>query len=289
MALPSLDTLRCFEAAARLPSFRAAARSIGITPAALSQRVKGLEARLGTRLFERSTRSRALTDAGRALLPRARAAIEAAIACTHLEPAPVEIALGATPELGLSWLLPARKALQHDHPTLRLSLRFGAPDDVIARLRRGALDCAVLASGHDDGALATLRLARQEHALVGSPRLLSRTPLARDSDAARHTLLDPGDGSAPLACLPSRDALRFARVVEAGSVEGARRLALSGEGVAVLPLPLVRDDLAKGRLRRALPGARPTASPVRLFWRMADARQGLYAGIGGTLKRIPLG
>ena len=63
----SLDTLRVFEAAARLHGFTAAALELGTTQPAVSQQVKRLEAQLGTRLFDRIYRGIELTEAGQLL------------------------------------------------------------------------------------------------------------------------------------------------------------------------------------------------------------------------------
>lgn len=67
--LPSLNGLRAFEASARHLSFKVAARELGVTPGAVSQQVKVLEAALGIKLFRRLTRGLLLTDAGAAYLP----------------------------------------------------------------------------------------------------------------------------------------------------------------------------------------------------------------------------
>src|SRR5437773_2384277 len=69
--LPSTENLRAFDAAARLLSFRAAARTVALTPAAFGQRIRQLEDQLGVALFRRTTRSVALPDPGLALLPEA--------------------------------------------------------------------------------------------------------------------------------------------------------------------------------------------------------------------------
>jgi DNA-binding transcriptional LysR family regulator len=53
--LPSLDSLQCFERAARLLNFRKAARAVGLTPAAFGQRIQKLEDQLGAKLFARTT------------------------------------------------------------------------------------------------------------------------------------------------------------------------------------------------------------------------------------------
>src|SRR5664279_1029136 len=67
--LPPLNALRAFEAAARHLSFKLAAHELHVTPAAVGQQVKALEARLGVRLFERLHKQLILTAAGRAYLP----------------------------------------------------------------------------------------------------------------------------------------------------------------------------------------------------------------------------
>jgi LysR family transcriptional regulator, glycine cleavage system transcriptional activator len=67
--LPPLNALRAFEAAARHLSFKQAAHELHVTPAAVGQQVKALEARLGVRLFERLHKQLILTPAGRMFLP----------------------------------------------------------------------------------------------------------------------------------------------------------------------------------------------------------------------------
>ena len=79
MNLPAVDSLRCFCAAAKFLDFRAASRSVALTPAAFGQRIKRLEDQLGAQLFVRTTRSLRLPTAGLALLPaaqRAQASLE---------------------------------------------------------------------------------------------------------------------------------------------------------------------------------------------------------------------
>jgi LysR family transcriptional regulator, glycine cleavage system transcriptional activator len=67
--LPPLNALRAFEAAARHLSFKLAAHELHVTPAAVGQQVKALEARLGVRLFDRLHKQLILTTAGQAYLP----------------------------------------------------------------------------------------------------------------------------------------------------------------------------------------------------------------------------
>src|SRR5688572_31564825 len=123
--LPPIDALRCFAEAARLLNFRAAARAVGLTPAALGQRIKQLEDQLGTRLFHRTTRSVVLTRAGLDLVPYVKRALEAAHECVRagrgeLGPAPVELVLGTRHELGLSWIVPMLPRLRAAQPGLTI-------------------------------------------------------------------------------------------------------------------------------------------------------------------------
>src|SRR6185295_16400638 len=83
VALPSIENLRCFLAAARLLSFRKASRSCSLTPAAFGQRIKHLEDELGVPLFQRTTRSVTLTEPGIALVPLAERVLAAAEECVR--------------------------------------------------------------------------------------------------------------------------------------------------------------------------------------------------------------
>ena len=79
--LPDLESLRCFVAAAELLNFRAAARQVALSPAALSQRIRSIEEQLQTPLFQRTTRRVHLTAAGLSLYPVAKKTLESAAEC----------------------------------------------------------------------------------------------------------------------------------------------------------------------------------------------------------------
>src|SRR6185436_17174021 len=127
MALPSIENLRCFLAAARLLNFRKAARSCALTPAAFGQRIKHLEDELGVALFQRTTRSVTLTEPGIALVPLAQKVLASAEECVRSArgetgPPPMELVLGTRHELGLSWILPQYDALLAERPWLHMHI-----------------------------------------------------------------------------------------------------------------------------------------------------------------------
>jgi DNA-binding transcriptional LysR family regulator len=106
--LPPLNALRAFEAAARHLSFKRAAHELHVTPGAVAQQVKNLEAQLGVGLFERLHRQLMLTPAGQAYLPPLRNAFEQIAAATDaLKPqhARMVIQLGVHGSYDLSTLM----------------------------------------------------------------------------------------------------------------------------------------------------------------------------------------
>lgn len=295
--LPSIDSLRCFAAAARLLNFRAAARSVALSPAAFGQRIAQLEGELGAALFVRSTRSISLTEAGLAVLPVAERCLEAARECARAArgeagPPPMEITLGTRQELGMSWIVPQLERLQTTLPALELHLYFGSGPDLLLRVRTMEIDCAVTSSRTTDPKLEARRLHREDYVFVGAPALPRSSPLAREEQAGAHALLDasadlplfryfrdaPGGG----------DRLRFGRVVRLGSIEAIRRRALDGAGVAVLPRYLVAGDLAARTLRRVLPQVELLHDWFRLVFRADDARRPVYERLAELMMEAPL-
>ena len=294
---PSVENLRCFVAAARLLNFRAAARSVALTPAALGQRIKKLEDELCAPLFQRTTRSVALTEAGLRLLPVAEHCLAAANECVRAArgetgPPPMEITLGTRQELGMSWIVPQLDDLGRAFPSLDVHLYFGSGPDLLLRVRTMEIDCAVTSSRFTDPKLDAIRLHAEHYVFVGAPKLLRGMPLVCDEDARRHTLLDasrelplfrywrdaPGGG----------DRLQFQRIVRLGGIEAIRQRALAGAGVAVLPLYQIEADLAAKTLRRVFPAVTPVGDYFRLVFRADDPRRPVYEKIAAQMREVPL-
>lgn len=123
--LPPAQTLHAFDAAARHMSFTEAARELGITQAAVSQRIRLLEHRLGQPLFVRQPRGLALTDAGRALLPAVNDAFErltSGIGEVFGAPRDAPLTVRTTPSFAAHWLAPRLNAFQALHPGIPLRL-----------------------------------------------------------------------------------------------------------------------------------------------------------------------
>jgi LysR family transcriptional regulator, glycine cleavage system transcriptional activator len=105
--LPPLNALRAFEASARHLNFRVAAEELGVTQGAVAQHVRGLEADVGVKLFERLPRSLALTPTGRGYAAQLRRAFELITDATAtLRPEPQRLTISVTPTFASKWLIP---------------------------------------------------------------------------------------------------------------------------------------------------------------------------------------
>lgn len=161
--LPPLNGLRSFEAAARHLSFTRAADELGVTPGAVSQQVKSLEAALGIALFRRLPRSLVLTPAGEAYLPAIESAFDIISRATEAT-APAlkgrKLRLGIAPEImkaAAATVRNLRQATGKDAVTLKVT-------GDLAELLGGKLDVLLRAAG---GSHPGLHVDRLELAGVG--------------------------------------------------------------------------------------------------------------------------
>ena len=294
--LPSIDSLRCFEAAARTLQFRSAARAVALTPTAFGQRIQKLEEDLGVALFVRTTRSVQLTREGLKLLPLARRCLYAAEACANLgasgdEMAPMDLTLGTRHELGLSFVVPALTVVKKHLPQLELHLYFGSGADLLLRVRSFDIDCAITSSHLADPKLDAHRLHREDYVLVASADATRACPIGRPEDTHGLVLLDASP-ELPLYRY-FRDAvgspeLTFARTVSFGTIEAIRQRVLGGGGVAVLPSYLVKKDVEKKRLVRLFPKVTLLHDHFRLVFRKDDVRRSVYDELARVLAAEPL-
>jgi LysR family glycine cleavage system transcriptional activator len=293
--LPDLESLRCFEAAAVALSFRRAARAVGLSPAAFSDRIRQLEEQLGAPLFQRSTRQVSLTVAGEQLLPQARRTLLEAQRCLERPGQPAasfELMVGTRFELGLSWLTAALGVLERARPERILHLRFGDSEELIRHAREGSLDCVVSSVRLGTPGLRYELLHREDYALVAAAQLLARAPLRDPADCAGHTLID---------CLPDLPLFRYFLDTRAageswsfgatrylGTIAAVKQRVLEGAGVAVLPRYYVRAELKARQLREPLPKTALMHDHFRLIWRAGHPREDDLRALAEELRARPL-
>ena len=129
LQLPPLASLRIFDAAARLGSFRKAADELGLTPSAVSHGITALESWLGTKLFHRDGRSIGLTVAGEAFRPYVADALSMiAIGARRISPLQEarRVSMSVAPTFASRWLMPRLPGFQAKHPevTLRIDTSY---------------------------------------------------------------------------------------------------------------------------------------------------------------------
>ena len=256
--LPSLNALRAFEVAARHLSFRLAAEELNVTQGAVAQHVRGLEAELGVKLFDRLPKSLALTGEGRRYVADIRRAFELITSATQdLRPQSVHLTVSVTPTFASKWLIPLLPDFSARHPEIDLDIR--ATERLSTFLADG-VDLAIRYGNPPFGAgLTSELLFEQEIVAVCHPRLIepgSPVP-ASASQLVPFTLLHDAHHFWPEFIethLGGGDPAAF-RGVTFSQTSHAIEAAIAGQGIALATLAFVEKDIAEGRLRRLFAGS----------------------------------
>jgi DNA-binding transcriptional LysR family regulator len=272
--------MEVFVRVVELGGFSAAARSLRMTPSAVSKLVARLEARLGARLVNRSTRKLILTAEGQTFHERSLRVL------ADLDEAERAVAASAAPRgrvrvnssvpFGQHYLLPLAPRFLAEHPDIQLDITV--TDQVIDLMDERA-DVAIRVGPMRASQLMARRIAQSRMVLVASPAYLARAGTPDHPDGLpRHELVTFNfarhcdswpfliDGEGVFRPVHGR--------TEVGDGESARTLALAGQGIARLSVIHVGPDIAAGRL-----------VPVLETFNPADIEQihAVYVGHGGRL------
>jgi DNA-binding transcriptional LysR family regulator len=292
--LPSVDSLRCFVAAAKHLNFRKASREVALTPTAFSQRIKNLERQLGSSLFKRTTRSVRLTRAGLALLPHARGALTDLLQCmeaVHEEGAlPVSFTIGTRFELGISWVVPTILDLEQEEPNWDMDFFFGTGPELLKILQIGEVDCIITSAPVARAEWTSKVLHPEQYVLVGAPELVKERPLETPEDARSHTLLDI-NRSLPLSRYlmdASEVEIPFQEIRICGSAAAMHHMIRRGCGVGVIPEYMVQSDLKEGTVVRLLPKLPMLTDTFRIIYAADHALAPIFESLAGYLSAAPL-
>ncbi|MBU1375081.1 MAG: LysR family transcriptional regulator [Alphaproteobacteria bacterium] len=264
-----LDELAVFLAVLETGSLAAAARRLRRSPAAVTRTLSALEARVGARLVERTTRRLAVTDAGRRLADEARAVLagyEAAIAHEAAGPLRGAVRVSAPLVFGRRHVAPVLMAFLDAHPQVSGELVL---NDRNLDLLDAGLDVALRIGALADSALVARRAGEVRRVLVAAPSYLARrgTP-ERPGDLAEHEVIYSSTQSGPLEWRfegprgPQTVRLRPRLMINA--VEPVVEAAVEGRGVTRVFSYQVADELADGRLVALLEAYEPAPIPVQL-------------------------
>lgn len=247
--------MEVFTRVVELGGFSTAARAFQMTPSAVSKLVARLEARLGVRLINRSTRKLQLTPEGSAFYERALRILDEMAAAER------EAAVGATPTgllrvntsvpFGLHRLLPLLPDFAKRYPDIKVEVTL---TDLVVDLLEQRADVAIRVGVMRESRLLARKLGESRMVVVASPAYLAERGMPKTpDDLASHNLLDFGfakwkggwpfrlNNGETITVVPSGNAL-----VSDG--EAMHQIALAGMGLARLARFHVEADIGAGRL-----------------------------------------
>jgi DNA-binding transcriptional LysR family regulator len=293
----ALDGVEAFLSVAQHRSFRKAAAELAVTPSAMSQAVRTLEARIGAALFIRTTRSVGLTEAGERFLARAKPAFEELVAAgdvaRDLGQRPSGLLRLAVPRAVVPILLePLIASFCEAYPDVEVEI---AASEELVDLATGGFDAGIRLGQFIAADMVAIRLTPPfRKVIVGSPDYIARRGRPeRPDDLRHHACVRFRRTNGGLADWSLNQGNRAIEVAVSGpfiahdfpTMLGA---AVQGMGLAQLPEPVTAAEVAAGKLVRVLepfapmtpglflyhPGKRQMLPKLRAFIDHVKSRQG---------------
>ena len=274
--METLANLESFVRSAECGSFSAAARRLGVTPAAISRNVAMLERNLSVRLFQRSSRSLTLTEDGERFLASVTDGVEsirAAIADVTTqsgEPAGI-LKVSMPPTLGMDYVIPLLPSFMDRYPDLRLDLNFeNRQVDLIGE----GFDAAIGGGMELMSGTVARRLAPLHVIAVASPGYLRDRQLPQQPDELAMldeiSMRSALNGRVRVWKLRNHEGaeaiLEYRSRLVANDPEAICRAALMGLGVAMMAMPYAERHLEGGALQRLLPDWYADLGAVSLYF-----------------------
>jgi DNA-binding transcriptional LysR family regulator len=271
----ALDGVEAFLGVAQHRSFRRAAGELGVTPSAISQAVRALEARVGAALFIRTTRSVGLTEAGERFLARAKPAFEelvvASEAARELGQRPAGLLRLSVPRAVVPILLePLIASFCQAYPEVEVEI--AASEELIDLAAKG-FDAGVRLGQFIAADMVAVPLSRPfRFVVVGSPAYLARRDRPeRPDDLRHHACVRMRRSSGAISLWSLNDNGRAIEIAVSGpliandfpTMLGA---AVEGVGLAQVPEPVAAEAVKSGKLVRVLDKFAPMAPGVFLYY-----------------------
>ncbi|QRM54444.1 LysR family transcriptional regulator [Sinorhizobium sp. BG8] len=255
--MTNLGDLEIFSRVVDTGSMSAAGRTLGLSPAVVSKRIKRLEERLGTRLLQRTTRQISLTEAGQGFYERILgilAGIEEAEAFVSGRSGTARgtLRVSAPTSFGRMHIAPHLKAFLSAHPDLTINLVLS---DEFSDIVGGGFDLAVRIGELSDSSLVARRLAPVRRVLCAAPDYLKQhgTPETME-DLSRHVCLPPHNQDIWRLDGPSGIVTwRPDGPLVTNSSEVIREAVIAGMGIALRSTWDIGQELKEGKLVQVLP------------------------------------
>lgn len=271
----ALDGVETFLSVAQHRNFRRAAAQLGVTPSAISQAVRALEARVGAALFIRTTRSVGLTEAGERFLARAKPAFEELVAASEvareLGQRPAGLLRLSVPRAVVPILLePLIASFCQAYPEVEVEI---AVSEELVDLAAEEFDAGIRLGQFIAPDMVAVRLTPPFPLLVVGSRdyLRRRKPPERVDDLRDHACLRLRRSNGSIAPWPFLRGNKTIEAIVSGpliahdypTLLGA---AIQGLGLAQVPSPLAKAPLADGRLQALLTPFAVTTPGVFLYY-----------------------
>ncbi|MDX8452221.1 LysR family transcriptional regulator [Mesorhizobium sp. VK9D] len=272
-----LQQLAIFVRTVETGSFSRVAREFGLSQPSVSRTVAALEDRLGVKLLARTTRQLSLTDAGEALLARARDALagveEAENAARGADRLSGMLRVAMPPTFGVRQIVPLLPAFLEMHPDIRIDLMMS---DRYENLIAEGADMALRLGSQPDSSFVTRKLAATRRLFVASPAYLARRGrLENLADLGLHHIVGgPGDEGEQNWTARRNGVEEMQRVeprVRTHAAIGAVTCASVGLGIAIASAWMCADELASGRLVEVLADYR--LEPMTAYAVFPDGRR----------------
>jgi DNA-binding transcriptional LysR family regulator len=286
--MTDLNSLMIFAKVVETNSFSEAARRLSMPTSSVSRRIAELEAQLGVRLLERSTRSLRLTDVGSEVLEHAQRSAELGDAVDNIVSNVVSdvsgvLRLSAPPSISDSLVVPLVNGFQGSYPNVRVSIFF--TERYVDHIAEG-IDLAFRFGALKDSSLIARRILTYRHQLVASPAYLKKhKPPKTPHDLLGHRLLSfshwkpENSWSFAHANGKDRETMTFDPYLSMNDYVGLAHALMTGAGIGELP-PILQPQLIRDeRLVEVMPkwrfealnlsvvhlGNRYLPRPVRMF------------------------
>ena len=270
----ALDGVEAFLCVAQHRSFRQAAAELGVTPSAISQAVRTLEARIGAALFLRTTRSVGLTEAGERFISRAKPAFEELVAAGEaahdLGQRPTGLLRLSVPKAVVPLILePVIASFCQAYPEIELEI---AASEELVDLAAEGFDAGIRLGQFIAADMVAVRLTPQfPLVVVGSPDYLrERKRPERIDDLRQHACLRVRRSNGSIAPWPFVDGNRTVEAIVSGPLIAhdyptLLGVAIQGLGLAQVPGPLAKAPIVEGRLQALLTPFAVTVPGVFLY------------------------
>ena len=261
--METFSSIECFVRSAEVGSFAEAARRLSLTPAAVGKSVAKLEARLGVRLFQRSTRSLTLTEAGQLFLGEVSTSLHtiqnavANLASAGGQPAgTLKVSMGTV--FGCLYIVPMLGEFLRRFPAINPDWHF---DNRQVDLIGQGFDAAIGGGFELPQGVVARKLSPAHRVLVASPDYLAIHASITEPDDLKHhdgiLIRSPQTGRVRSWQLTHRNQQHSPLTLKArmtmSDSEAACVAAAQGLGIALVSMPFASGYLEAGRLQRVLP------------------------------------